>query len=122
MTTKRPLSQQRISSTPSESNQPSPQSTGKSPFPCLSAQGSGFTTQASSNVLGLSAKQSSNLPMDVYRFGEEVYDTTTNNVGKVGGSEKFDEEGNYSCEKCNKTFTKRSSLSRHKYEHSGKNS
>ena len=117
-TTKRPLSQQRISSTPSESNQPSPQSTGKSPFPCLSAQGSGFTTQASSNVLGLSAKQSSNLPMDVYRFGEEVcLDNDT--VGKVGG-EKFDEEGNYSCEKCSKTFTKRSSLSRHKYEHSGK--
>ena len=124
ITTSRPLSQQPISSIPSEpNNQPSPQSTGKSPLLNLSAQGSGFTTTQtlSSTLLGLHAKQSSNLPMDVYRFGEEVYDTNHDtNVGKVGVSEKFDEEGNYSCEKCNKTFTKRSSLSRHKYEHSGK--
>ena len=129
ITTSRPLSQQPISSIPSEqlptNNQPSPQSTGKSPFFNLSAQGSaGFTTsQTSSTLLGLYAKQSSNLPIDVYRFGgEEVCfdnDTSTSSAGK-GGGEKFDEEGNYSCEKCNKTFTKRSSLSRHKYEHSGK--
>jgi len=57
--------------------------------------------------------------MDIYRFGEEVYNVDNDTVGK-GGGEKFDEEGNYSCEKCSKTFTKRSSLSRHKYEHSGK--
>ena len=127
ITTSRPLSQP-ISSIPSElptNNQPSPQSTGKSPFLNLSAQGSaGFTTsQTSSTLLGLYAKQSSNLPIDVYRFGgEEVCfdnDTSTSSAGK-GGGEKFDEEGNYSCEKCNKTFTKRSSLSRHRYEHSGK--
>ena len=126
ITTSRPLSQQPISSIPSElpNNQPSPQSTGKSPFLNLSAQGSGFSTQTSSSLLGLYAKQSSNLPIDVYRFGgEEVCfdnDTSTTSAGKNGGGEKFDEEGNYSCEKCNKTFTKRSSLSRHKYEHSGR--
>lgn len=121
-----------ISSIPSE-HQPSqvrPQSTCKSPFPNLSAQGSAAgltnTTQTSSPssslLVGLHAKQSSSLPMDgTYRYGgdEVCFDNDTTVGIKVGG-EKFDEEGNYSCEKCNKTFTKRSSLSRHKYEHSGK--
>ena len=100
------------------------------PFPNLSAQGSAAgltnTTQTSSPssslLVGLHAKQSSSLPMDgTYRYGgdEVCFDNDTTVGIKVGG-EKFDEEGNYSCEKCNKTFTKRSSLSRHKYEHSGK--
>ena len=76
-TTARPLSsqEQRRSSIPSDENQPSPQSTGKSPFPNLSAQGSAdFTTKTSSVLLGLHAKQSSNNKSmnDVYRFGEEV--------------------------------------------------
>ena len=39
-----------------------------------------------------------------------------------GTSSSNEEDGNYVCdkEKCEKTFTKRSSLARHKYEHSGK--
>ena len=35
------------------------------------------------------------------------------------GNSSADEEGQFSCDKCEKTFTKRSSLARHKYEHSG---
>lgn len=30
------------------------------------------------------------------------------------------EEGAYGCDQCDKTFSKQSSLARHKYEHSGK--
>ena len=31
-------------------------------------------------------------------------------------------EGQYSCDKCDKRFSKQSSLARHKYEHSGESS
>lgn len=33
---------------------------------------------------------------------------------------KIEEDGLYSCDQCDKTFGKQSSLARHKYEHSGK--
>ena len=51
------------------------------------------------------------LPIDLYRFNEENEGTSSSN----------EEDGNYVCDKenCDKTFTKRSSLARHKYEHSG---
>eukprot|EP00094_Tigriopus_californicus_P007199 TCALIF_06930-PA protein Name:"Similar to zag-1 Zinc finger E-box-binding homeobox protein zag-1 (Caenorhabditis elegans)" AED:0.35 eAED:0.45 QI:10/0/0/0.5/0.4/0.33/6/0/1049 len=45
---------------------------------------------------------------DLYRFPMGLTDS--------GGSN--DEEGHFSCEKCDKTFPKRSSLARHMYEHS----
>lgn len=32
-----------------------------------------------------------------------------------------EQEGLYFCDQCDKTFSKHSSLTRHKYEHSGKN-
>ena len=53
-------------------------------------------------------------PLDLYRFPEENDGTSSSN----------EEEGNYVCDKdkCDKTFTKRSSLTRHKYEHSGRES
>ena len=54
-------------------------------------------------------------PLDIYRFPEEL--ETSGSAGSGGAT--TDEEGKFACEKCDKTFTKQSSLSRHKYEHSG---
>ena len=68
---------------------------------------------AANLALGLS---SSNRPLDVYRFQEDL--ETSGSAGSGGAT--TDEEGRFTCEKCDKTFTKQSSLSRHKYEHSGK--
>lgn len=39
------------------------------------------------------------------------------NLLKVGGPEEV--EGQYTCDQCDKGFSKQSSLARHKYEHSG---
>ena len=49
---------------------------------------------------------------DIYRFHEEAV--------AAAGVLANDEEGHYPCDKCDKTFNKKSSLARHKYEHSGK--
>lgn len=53
---------------------------------------------------------------DIYRYQEDL--ETSGSAGSGGAT--TDEEGRFTCEKCDKTFTKQSSLSRHKYEHSGK--
>jgi hypothetical protein len=55
-------------------------------------------------------------PSDIYRFQEDL--ETSGSAGSGGAT--TDEEGHFACGKCDKIFTKRSSLSRHKYEHSGK--
>ena len=67
---------------------------------------------------GLSSTASMNRPFpgDIYRFHEDL--ETSGSAGSGGAT--TDEEGRFTCEKCDKTFTKQSSLSRHKYEHSGK--
>jgi hypothetical protein len=67
-----------------------------------------------SNLQGLS--QSTARPLDIYRFQEDL--ETSGSAGSGGAT--TDEEGRFTCEKCDKTFTKQSSLSRHKYEHSGR--
>ena len=47
-------------------------------------------------------------PGDIYRFQEEFDSLATG-----------EEEGSFPCSKCDKTFNKKSSLQRHKFEHSG---
>ena len=54
---------------------------------------------------------------EFYRLQQAKDSSPSNSAGSPGTGE---EEGSFACEKCDKTFTKRSSLSRHKYEHSGK--
>ena len=56
-------------------------------------------------------------PLDIYRFQEDAETSGSGSAGSGGAT--TDEEGRFTCEKCDKTFTKQSSLSRHKYEHSG---
>ena len=46
--------------------------------------------------------------------------TNNNNSGNVNGQISADEQGQFACDQCEKTFNKQSSLARHKYEHSGK--
>jgi hypothetical protein len=72
----------------------------KFPFP-IPAAGSAFPT---------------GFALDIYRFQEERNSTSSSSVGTSGA----DEEGHYPCTKCDKTFVKKSSLARHKFEHSGK--
>ena len=67
-------------------------------------------------LAGLSSSTHRPLPGDIYRFQEDL--ETSGSAGSGGAT--TDEEGRFTCEKCDKTFTKQSSLSRHKYEHSGK--
>ena len=80
---------------------------------------SSVTSSVASSV-AMAAAASGNLPklgpLDIYRFQEEL--ETSGSAGSGGAT--TDEEGKFACEKCDKTFTKQSSLSRHKYEHSGK--
>ena len=80
---------------------------------CAASSASAVHAVATNLALGLS---SSNRPLDVYRFQEDL--ETSGSAGSGGAT--TDEEGRFTCEKCDKTFTKQSSLSRHKYEHSGK--
>ena len=47
------------------------------------------------------------LPFDVYRF--------TDDKPPLPG----EEDGTFPCSKCDKVFTKKSSLARHKFDHSG---
>ena len=84
---------------------------------------SSVTSSVASSVTAMAAANSGNLvaptslgPLDIYRFQEEL--ETSGSAGSGGAT--TDEEGKFACEKCDKTFTKQSSLSRHKYEHSGK--
>lgn len=44
-----------------------------------------------------------------------------NNNNGDNNNTSMDESGQFSCDQCEKTFNKQSSLARHKYEHSGKN-
>jgi hypothetical protein len=47
---------------------------------------------------------------ELFRFTEE---------SETGTSSSNEDEGSFSCEKCDKTFGKKSSLARHKFEHTG---
>ena len=44
----------------------------------------------------------------------------TNNNNSSTNGQVGEEQGQFSCDQCEKTFNKQSSLARHKYEHSGK--
>ena len=84
---------------------------------CMSSTGNGAASSVTaSSVMPNLAFSSSRPLVDIYRFQEDL--ETSGSAGSGGAT--TDEEGRYTCEKCDKTFTKQSSLSRHKYEHSGR--
>merc|ERR1712223_230638 len=80
---------------------------------CMSSTGNGGASSVMSSTMPNLAFSSSR-PLDIYRFQEDL--ETSGSAGSGGAT--TDEEGRFTCEKCDKTFTKQSSRSRHKYEHS----
>ena len=80
----------------------------------MSSTANGGASSVASSIPNLAF--SSSRPLDIYRFQEDL--ETSGSAGSGGAT--TDEEGRFTCEKCDKTFTKQSSLSRHKYEHSGR--
>ena len=80
----------------------------------MSSTANGGASSIASSIPNLAF--SSSRPLDIYRFQEDL--ETSGSAGSGGAT--TDEEGRFTCEKCDKTFTKQSSLSRHKYEHSGR--
>ena len=95
-----------------------PQTVNGAATACSTAASSVASVASSVSALAaVAANQGGNLgPLDIYRFQEEL--ETSGSAGSGGAT--TDEEGKFTCDKCDKTFTKQSSLSRHKYEHSGR--
>ena len=83
---------------------------------CMSSTGNGGASSVTMSSTMPNLAFSSSRPLDIYRFQEDL--ETSGSAGSGGAT--TDEEGRFTCEKCDKTFTKQSSLSRHKYEHSGR--
>lgn len=85
-------------------------------MPPSTVDGGATSASMASIVTGVASNLvSTTRPLDIYRFQEDL--ETSGSAGSGGAT--TDEEGRFTCEKCDKTFTKQSSLSRHKYEHSG---
>jgi hypothetical protein len=61
-----------------------------------------------------------NTPLPMAEIVKSEESTATNGGGSITGSTSGSTTI-YSCDQCDKTFTKKSSITRHKYEHSGRN-